>query len=136
MFTSVMKNKADEQSDCGGNKGINSSDLSLSDQFQSIPDVSTNVLLVPSLKVLFLTKVQACTSWMILSSLIYLLPSTLLLNVCPLIPCSTGHKDFSMLFFCFRLFLKHLSPKLFLPPQGVVFSKGIASLHPQPSILG
>lgn len=56
------------------------------------------------------------------------------LNVCPLIPCSIGHKDFSMLFlFHSRLSLKHLSPKLFLPPQCVAFSKGIAS--PSTSVL-
>ena len=94
---------------------------------------SADILLVISLKAYFLTKVQACTSS---SSLMYLLPLTLLLNACPLIPCHIGHHDFSMLFFSqSRLSLKHLSPKLFLLPQRVAPSKLPDAPSLPPSVL-
>lgn len=114
MFTTVTKNKVDEGSDCGGNKEINSCDLSL----RPVSVCSwwlffADILLVPSLKVYFLTKVQACTSSS--SSLMYLLPLTPLLNACPLIPCSIGHEDFSMLFFFQSRLPQVPFPKAFPP---------------------
>lgn len=129
MLTTVTKNKADEQSDCGGNKEINSCDLSLRPvSVRSWWLLFVDMLCVQSLKVYFLTKVQTCTSWMILALSMYLLPLIPVLNACPLTPCSIGHKDFFMLFrFQSRLSLKCLSSKLFLPPHGVAFSKGIAA---------